>query len=83
MRTTTGVQELSEFMVSKYGVILAIMLLKVEYKYRFSYNFKEKRLIFIDDNENSKFFNDTHTMNIVLTENELRGLTRLINTLGV
>ena len=77
-KTSTGVDNLVNFMIKKYGLCGAIYLLKREYLYEIKKGNKSTK--FTDKNEYSSFYNQSVIVRRYLTEEETNFLKEVLRS---
>ena len=76
MVTKYNVQGLVDKMVEKYGLVLAIILLKQQYKYKITA--KKMKTRFTDDNQYSPYYGTSYEVRRYLTQEERNGLIEIL-----
>lgn len=76
--TTVGVSNLTDHMMVKYGIPLAMVLLSQQYGYTFRYRKKDRELIVTDNNKASEFYGNTYKLIVSISNEELKGLEKIL-----
>lgn len=75
-KTTIGVEQLVNFMIKKYGLVCAIILLKQQYNYKIIAGKRNTK--FTDDNEFSSFYGESYIARRYLKDEEKLGLREIL-----